>query len=282
MCSSDLSWENVRRTEAGFVFTPHVHLGEPKNPKVRKFYTMRHQLNWMKQAANITMTYLERDYVVSLGVPAERVHIVGPGLDPETIIGGNGAGFREKHKIEGPLVFYQGTCAYDKGTHHLVQAMQKLWREKRSEASLVIAGPVMSQFQQFYDELPAEDKARTRLLGFISPQEKKDLFAAGDVFCMPSRTDSFGIVYLEAWLNGVPVVGSAAGGVPGLVFHRQDGLLDEFGDVPAIADSIQTLLEDRALARKLAEAGRKKTLEQYTADIVYSKVKAIYDKILSG
>jgi glycosyltransferase involved in cell wall biosynthesis len=277
------SWQNVKRTGAAFVFTPHVHLGEPKNPQVRKYYTMRHQMYWMNQAdAVITMTFLERDYVVSLGVPGEKVHIVGPGIEPTTIIGGNGQAFRQKHSIETPIVFYQGTAAFDKGTVHLVQAMQLLWKEKKTEATLVIAGPVMSHFQKFYDVLPTEDKARTKVLGFISPEEKRDLFAAGDVFAMPSRTDSFGIVYLEAWLNGKPVVGAAAGGVPGLVSHQQDGLLEEFGDIPAIANSILTLLEDTGLAAKLAAAGRKKTLEHYTADIVYSKVKAIYDRALEA
>src|SRR3712207_7592070 len=58
-------------------------------------------------------------------------------------------------------------------------------------------------------------------------EDKRDLNAAGQVFCMPSRTDSFGIVYLEAWLNGVPVIGANAGGVPEVISDGVDGYRSE-------------------------------------------------------
>ena len=83
-----------------------------------------------------------------------------------------------------------------------------------------------------------------------------DFFAALDVFAMPSRTDSFGIVFLEAWANGLPVVAAAAGGVAEVVDHGETGLLVPFGDVQALADALGRLLADRDTARRLGEAGR--------------------------
>ncbi len=274
------AYNYARRQDAAFVLTPFVHLGEPSNPAVRRFYTMRHQLNWMKQAdAVLTMTSLERDYLLEKGVPGDKMHIVGVGLEPSEIEGGNGAGFRRKHQIEGPVVFFQGTAAYDKGTHHLVQAMQRLWKAG-FEATLVIAGPIMSHFQRFYDELPEPDKVHIRLLGFISPEEKRDLFAAGDLFVMASRTDSFGIVYLEAWVCGKPVIGVRAGGVPAVISHEVDGLLVEFGAVDQLAADIKLLLQDRALAERMGQAGREKVLARYTWPIVFGQVYNIYKKVL--
>ncbi len=55
---------------------------------------------------------------------------------------------------------------------------------------------------------------------------------------MPSRTDSFGIVFLEAWANGLPVVAADAGGVPEVVRHEQTGLLVPFGDLDRLSQSI--------------------------------------------
>ncbi|MEI6044716.1 MAG: glycosyltransferase family 4 protein [Chloroflexota bacterium] len=274
------SFTSARRQGAAFVITPFIHLGEPENPQIRKYYTMRHQLEWMKQAdAVFTMTSLERDYLVAQNVLETKIHVVGVGIEPSEIVGGDGTQFRAEHKIEGPLVFFQGTAAYDKGTHHIVQAMQRLW-QSGYEATLVIAGPIMSHFQRFYDELPSLDKARIRLLGFISPQEKRDLFAAGDLFLMPSRTDSFGIVYLEAWLCGIPVIGARAGGVPAVIAEEQDGLLINFGDVGDLADKIKLLLADRTTATRLAEAGRQKVLARYTWEKVFGQIHEVYRALL--
>ena len=275
------AFEYSRRRGAAFVLTPFVHLGEPANPAVRRFYTMRHQLEWMKRAdAVLTMTSLERDYLLERGVSGQNMHVVGVGVEPSEIVGGDGAAFRQKHKIEGPLVFFQGTAAFDKGANHTVTAMQRLWRQGQS-ATLVIAGPVMTHFQKFYDELPALDRTNIRFLGFISPQEKRDLFAAGDLFVMPSRTDSFGIVYLEAWLCGKPVIGANAGGVPAVISPEKDGLLVEFGAVEALADTIRELLTDPARRDRMGQAGREKVLREYTWPVVFGKIQQIYQAVLS-
>ena len=80
---------------------------------------------------------------------------------------------------------------------------------------------------------------------------------------MPSRTDSFGIVYLEAWLNGVPVIGARAGGVPEVITDGVDGYLVDFGDVAALANRIELLLRRPEAARALGEAGRRKVLAEH-------------------
>ena len=99
---------------------------------------------------------------------------------------------------------------------------------------------------------------------------------------MPSRTDSFGIVYLEAWLCGVPVIGARAGGVPAVIEEERDGLLVNFGDVSDLAVKIKLLLDDRATATRLAEAGRQKVLARYTWEKVFGNIRAVYDAVLKS
>jgi glycosyltransferase involved in cell wall biosynthesis len=72
---------------------------------------------------------------------------------------------------------------------------------------------------------------------------------------MPSRTDSFGIVFLEAWANAKPVIAAAAGGVVEVVEHERTGLLVEFGNVEQLSASIQRLSQDRNLAASLGSNG---------------------------
>lgn len=271
----------ARRNRIPLVITPFLHLGEREDETVRRYYTMPHQMTMLRDSsAVITQTELERQYLLSQGVMAKRIYNVGVGIDPGHLRGGCAERFRTKYQVWAPIVFYIGTQAYDKGTVHLVEAMRKLW-QSGSQAHLVLAGPVTSGFESYFRSLPEEDRQRCHLLGFISEEDKRDLLDAGDVFAMPSRTDSFGIVYLEAWLYKKPVIGALAGGVPDVIQDNEDGYLVPFGDVPRLAEAISTLLADRAKAQQFGERGYQKAVARHTWDRKYAALKAIYEELTS-
>ena len=135
---------------------------------------------------------------------------------------------------------------------------------------------MMPRFLRYFEALPDEVRTKCHLLGFISDEDKSDLLDAGDVFVMPSRTDSFGIVYLESWLYKKPVIGALAGGVPEVISHGQDGYLVPFGDVARLADCIASLLMDQELAQRLGEAGYRKVLMEHTWDKKYNMISQVY------
>jgi glycosyltransferase involved in cell wall biosynthesis len=139
----------------------------------------------------------------------------------------------------------------------------------------------MAHFEQFYAALPAAERARTRLLGFVPDQTRRDALAAANVFVLPSRTDSFGIVYLEAWCYEVPVVGALAGGVPEVIDHGVNGLLVPFGDVDALAAAIGRLLDDSELARAFGQLGQRKVLHHLTWERVYARVRQTCADVLA-
>ncbi len=275
-----LRW--ARRRGIPHICTPFVHLGEPDNQQVRRYYSMPHQLDILRQSdVVIAQTSLEREFLRGAGIPAALMQTIGVGVSPAELEGGDGERFRREHELRGPLVVTIGTAAYDKGTIHVVQAMQRLWRQG-CPATWVQLGPLMAHFEQFYAQLPAEDRARTRLLGFVSNQTRLDALAAADVFVLPSRTDSFGIVYLEAWCYGVPVIGAWAGGVPEVVQHGVNGLLVNFGDVPALARAIERLLSDRELARAFGCLGKQAVLKGLTWDHKYAQVRQVYSAVVAA
>jgi len=272
----------ARRRDVPLVVTPFVHLGEGGDRRVLKYYSMRHQLGALRRAAAVVaQTPREYRFLRSCGVDEVRLHLVGAGVDPATVTGGDGAAFRARHGIDGPIVACIGAMAHDKGTPHVVAALQRLWREG-SEATLVLAGPALAHFTRFHAALPEADRARCRLLGFISDAEKRDLLAAADIFALPSRTDSFGIVYLEAWCCGLPVIGARAGGVPDVIADGEDGLLVPFADVPVLATALRTLLADRGMAQAFGARGRAKVLAGMTWDHVFAAFARIYDDLLGG
>lgn len=285
----------AQRLRLPFVVTPFTHLGEPGDRRLVRQYTLPHQIEMLRRAdAVITQTGLETEALADCGVPREKMHRIGVGVNPGEVLGGEGARFRAKYRIDGPIVFFVGTAAYDKGAMHLVEAMEKLWRRwglqhvPRGAApgspppTLAIAGPQMSQFVRYFAGRPDETRRRTRVLGFIPDADKRDLFAAGDVFVLPSRTDSFGIVYLEAWLYNKPVIGARAGGVPEVIEDGRDGFLVKFGDVDGLSACIEQLLADRALAQCFGEAGHTKVLSGMTWETKYSQIKALYAELTHG
>lgn len=270
----------AKRRGIPHVCTPFVHLGEPEHNQVRRYYSMPHQLDLLKQCAYvITQTELERRFLTDRGIPARQMQTIGVGVTPQEIAGGNGAHFRRQHQIDGPLVLTIGTAAYDKGTLHVVEALQKLWAAGL-QVTWVQIGPLMDHFERFQQALPAADQARMRVLGFVDNQVRLDALAAADLFVLPSRTDSFGIVYLEAWCYELPVIGAWAGGVPEVIQHGETGLLVPFGAVPALAQAMERLLTDRQLARAFGRLGRARVLRELTWEHKYVLVRRTYGEAL--
>ena len=269
----------AQKRQIPFIITPFTHLGEPDDEIVRKHYTMQHQIAIMKKSDRvIVQTQIEQNYLANRGVPEAKMVKVGVGVNADEILGGSGHRFREKYNIQGPIVFQLGAQAYDKGSQHTIEAMKQLW-EQGYDASLILAGPPMDHFLRYFETLPDEVRRKCHLLGFIPDEDKRDLLDAGDVFVMPSRTDSFGIVYLESWLYKKPVIGALAGGVPEVISHGEDGYLVPFGDVARLADCIATLLTDKELAQRLGEAGCRKVLTEHTWDKKYGMISQVYRQL---
>jgi len=154
------------------------------------------------------------------------------------------AAFREAHKLEGPLVLYLGQVSEGKGCGELLDA----WTAYRSRpnarpAILVLAGTVRM-------ELP--DRPDVVALGRIPDPQKYAALAAADALVLPSRFESLGIVLLEAWQVGTPVVVRADNPVTAGQVARSGGGVT-YRDADSFADTL-----DRAIAAResLGAAGR--------------------------
>lgn len=258
------------------IMTPFVHLGDAQDRNFVRYYSMPQQLDLLTQSRDvITMTGREARFLQSHAVTQPRFHVLGAGVTPAEVIGGDGVSFRERHAITGSIVLQVGAMARDKGTIATVQAMQQLWATG-SDATLVLIGAPLAHFQQFYDQLPATTTAHIRILAYASDAERRDAYAAAQVLTLPSRTDSFGIVFLEAWCNRLPVIGADAGGIPDLVHDGQDGLLVPFGDIDGLAQAIQRLLTDTDTAAQFGAAGYANVHAHYTWEHIYVGVAPIY------
>lgn len=269
----------ARAHQIPVLVTPFIHLGEINDPAFVSYYSMPQQFDILQQSVHVlTMTMREALFLQQRGITTP-IHTVGAGVTPAEMTGGDAAAFRKRHNIEGALCLQVGAMARDKGTIATVEALRQLWRAGY-ECTLVLIGAPLAHFIAYIDTLPFTDRNRIRLLAYASDDERRDAYAAADVFLLPSRTDSFGIVFLEAWCNLVPVIGADAGGIPDVITHEVDGLLVPFADVGELATAVQRLLDDNAYAMTLAANGQRKVLAHNTWEHVFARVLAVYDEVL--
>lgn len=270
-----------RRRRIPAVCTPLIHLGEPHASEAGSDFLAPENLELLKMSDKITSnTYLEKALLEKRGIPGESIHVISPGVNPETTLGGNGERFRKKFGIKGKIVLQISTQTHDKGSHHIVEAVKHLWG-KKMDVTLVLIGQVMSDFDSYFFGQPPWVYEKVIIFDYIDEQTKKDALDACDVFVMPSRADSFGIVYLEAWLYKKPVVGAFAGGVPAVITDGKDGLLVPFGDIHMLAEYIHLLLSTPALAKAMGHNGYLKVLKNYTWDLSCCRIQNLYEELFS-
>lgn len=144
-------------------------------------------------------------------------------------------------------------------------------RRVPSRLVLVGEGPELGEAQNLVRQLGLG--GRVEFLG--KQDEVAELFAAADLFLLPSEKESFGLVALEAMSAGVPVVGSNAGGIPEVVVHGQTGYLADVGDVNQMAAYATSLLTDGALYQSFSAAARERAIHEFSVD----KQVAIYEEL---
>lgn len=118
---------------------------------------------------------------------------------------------------------------------------------------------------------------RVIFTGKCSAESLRHYYEMTDIFVMPSRQEGFGIVFLEAMAAGKPVIASDCGGAPEVVREGETGYLVPYGDVSALAARLGELLGDERLRRRMGEAGKRKTDEQYRFESFRDRLVAILD-----
>ncbi len=265
-------WQYARQHGRPFVATPFMHFGTG-NDRVARNSTMDHQVAMLKTAVRLlVLTELEREGLSALGISAEKIVVVGGGVDLPPLL-------PTITPPPTPYVIFVGRASYDKGAIHAAQATLAL-RQQGTAVSLMLVGQTTPEFDRFYRQLDPEQQAGIRPLGIVSDEQKQALLHHAACLVLPSRTDSFGIVLLEAWAHGIPVVGARAGGIPAVVDDEQNGLIVPFADVPALTQALSRLLADPTGRHKLGACGLMKVQQVYNWDAVATRVVEQYRGLL--
>jgi len=191
------------------------------------------------------------------GADPARIEIVPPGVDRALFSPGPKAGARQALGLgDEPLLVFVGRIQALKGIDVAVEALAQL-DDDRSRL-LIVGGSsgadgdaYVERIQRCIDRLGVRER-----VSMVPPQPHHVLstyYRAADLVIVPSRSESFGLVALEAAACGIPVVAADVGGLSTLVRHKETGLLVPGRDPADYADAVQSILDDADFAERLSQ-----------------------------
>jgi glycosyltransferase involved in cell wall biosynthesis len=197
--------------------------------------------------------------------------VIGVGIDTDLI--GDGARFRAKHQIEGPILLYAGRLDEGKNVPLLIEYWSRYVDESSRQATLVLIGSASPPTD-------GTDRASIRDLGFLSPEDKIDAFAAADICCQPSLNESFSLVIMESWVQGTPVLVHGDCAVTSEHCATSGGGL-RFTTYDEFARSVDRVLDDPPAARAMGQLGREYVLDHYQWPTIVARYQEVITEACS-
>jgi len=224
----------------------------------------------------VSCTEEESQFRRLYGNPQGRIEVVAPGVEHAFFAPGDRGGARRALDLPaGPLLLFVGRL------QPLNVAVRALAELRRSDALLLVVGGAsgleggseVARIMSLIDQLGVRDQVR-----FVEPQPHHILstyYRAADVVVVPSRSESFGLVALEAAACGTPVVASAVGGLLTLVDDGLTGYLVAGRDPSHFAQRIASILNDPALAASMSVRAAERA-RRYTWSFAAARLRRVY------
>jgi glycosyltransferase involved in cell wall biosynthesis len=165
-------------------------------------------------------------------------------------------------------ILFVGVDWQRKGGDLLVSAFSKL-QDNYPSLRITIVGCVPPD--------AGELDSRIIVKGRVPIEEVGRYFEKADIFCMPTRLEPFGIVFIEAMAYGLPIISTRVGALPDLVEDHVNGILVESENIDSLSAALQTLIDNPELRREMGQNGRQRYVDQFNWTKVYSTIR---DRIL--
>jgi glycosyltransferase involved in cell wall biosynthesis len=204
------------------------------------------------RSSNITRSLIEQ-YSCSL----EQVVCVYAGSNVEL----NGDGRLNNQNYSNKNILFVGIDWERKGGPVLVEAFKRVVKVQ-PEAQLTIVGCT-----------PQVDVPNCRIIGRVPLQEVGPYYQQASVFCLPTRLEPFGIVFVEAMSYKLPVVATNIGAIPDFIINGENGYLVEPNQVEALAEALLGLIENPQKCKSFGEQGYRIAMDRYTWGKVGMKMK---------
>jgi glycosyltransferase involved in cell wall biosynthesis len=214
----------------------------------------------------IAVSNFQREKVIELGVPEEKITTVHNFIDTRNIV---------PNYKQGSYFLYLGRLERVKGIRTLVEAAAKI----RDVPILIVGdGTVRPELEKLIEKRKLD---HVHLLGFKQGEELEIIIK--DCICLiaPSEWyETFGLTLVEAFAHGRPVIASRIGGMTEIVSNGEDGFLVPPGNILALRERMIWMAENRRQAVDLGVSGRQKVETQFNPEVHYQKTMEVYKKVL--
>lgn len=272
-------------------------------PAVETYHTffedyMHHYLPWVprKWAVRIAQTVSRkqcqqvdtvvspsaqmRDVLQQYGVTTP-ITVIPTGLDASRFVPGDGAAFREKYGIpaQRPLLLFVGRVAHEKNIQFLLE-MLSLVIQDHPEVLLVITGegPAEAMLKKMARDNGLQ--SHVMFLGYLDRAVGLNAaYQAADIFVFASKSETQGLVLLEAMAQSTPVVAIAELGTASILRQGQGALIAEDNEVH-FAEQVQTLLIDHQLRDRVGKQGKRYVEQVWSSDAQANKLLACYERLM--
>lgn len=242
----------------------------------------------LEDAAAIVCVGRNEQAAVARQYPGKRVVCLPNGVDANRFAKGNGESFRSAYGIphDARVLLNVSRIDYQKNQLALLEAFARL-RRQHSDLHLVLIGPVtVESYGRKLNDFISDNRLEacvTLIPGLPGGSEElRDAYHAADIFCLSSRHEPFGIVILEAWAAGLPVVASEVGGIPGFTRDGHD-VLHADPDVPAsFAAAINSLIIRPEQAARLSANGQWRAVNEFDWSMVTRRLESLYREVVEA
>src|SRR5688572_6868304 len=220
--------------------------------------------------------YLRQETVEHFDVSPERIQVIPNFVDLADYKRDAHPCHRSRLSQKGEkIVMHISNFRPVKRVDDAVRVFARISREIPARLVLIGDGPERGRVLQTAEEEGIADRVL-----FLGKQESvAEILSCADLFLLPSATESFGLVALEAMSCGVPVVATRVGGLPEVVPDGEAGFLDAVGDVEAMAEHGVRILKDAEEWRRMSGAARH-AAERYSTDRVVPMYESYYRQVL--
>ncbi len=264
------------RQESGRPIILHIHAlefdrsGGSGDPRIRAV----ERLGLEEADHVIAVSHYTKGMIVDrYGIDAGKVTVVHNAVS-------RGEAARAYRVVKQPgekIVLFLGRITHQKGPGYFVEAAAKVLRVLPGVTFVMAgSGDLMPQMVERVAELGMG--SRFLFTGFLRGEEVERMYAASDLYVMPSVSEPFGIAPLEAMLYDVPVIITRQSGVSEVLHHA---LTVDFWDVDELAERICAILTYDALTREMVERSREE-LKTITWDRAAQQIEEVYRKVISG
>ncbi|KAK3031382.1 hypothetical protein RJ639_036090 [Escallonia herrerae] len=218
---------------------------------------------FLHRAADLTLvpsTAIAKDLEAASVTAANKIRLWNKGVDSES--------FHPRYRChemrlrlsngepDRPLIVHVGRLGVEKSLDFLKRVMDRL---PEARIAFIGDGPYREELENMFAGMPAV------FTGMLQGEELSQAYASGDVFVMPSESETLGLVVLEAMSSGLPVVAARAGGIPEIISDDQEGKTGYMfnpGDLDDCLSKLEPLLHDRELRETIGIAAREE-MEKY-------------------